>query len=708
VLKTSRRHTCFVAASVAFGFCGCIADVTLPDVDAVLAPPLVNPPTTTSDPVPLPETLRLLSGAEYRATVKDLVGVDVSPDIDHRHLAGGYDTGAHGTMQEALFASLVDEVERVADVAVTTTLPQQFPCLNSGPDLACASDVTAVLARRAWRRPTTPNELEALMTFFAAHSDVVGDARGGLSGVVARLLLSPELLYRPEVGRGAENNGIRALDAFEQVTLLSYALTGAGPDDALLDLAEQEEGALSADTLRVEAHRLAQSERGRARVADMVRHWVRATALDDMVLRPEDFAKLTSPDVARGLKGGFDAFVEDVAFGDDGTLAGLLSSPFAMVNQHTAPLVGVDGPFGDDLERVTLPSSERRGLLTQPGLLAAHGASGEADKDRPVQRGYMMKTQLLCEPIGPPSGLTTSDAANAAAGIPGFDDMTTRGQYEAMMEQGPSCTACHAQFMPLGFAFGRYDALGRYRTEQRGQAVDASALGVQFLGETRDFDDGLALSDTLAGEPVVAACFAQNVAAFVTGQGSAAPAIALGADVARDDDGSAAIVDTLVDAVVRAATYPRATVVDDAPPDVDVDIDVDVDVPPVDEDDDADDDIPPVADDAELVLGSGVELRPSQQRTAHGGAFTLVYQGDGNLVLYEQGVARWSSGTDGEAAHVAVMQGDGNLVVYAQPGAPVFHTGTNGNAGAGLYLRRDGTLEVRANDGRVLHTIAPQ
>lgn len=55
--------------------------------------------------------------------------------------------------------------------------------------------------------------------------------------------------------------------------------------------------------------------------------------------------------------------------------------------------------------------------------------------------------------------------------------------------------------------------------------------------------------------------------------------------------------------------------------------------------------------------------------------FTM--QSDGNLVLYRDGVARWSTGTWGNPGARLVLQPDGNLVVYSAAGAPLWWTGTS-------------------------------
>ena len=111
---------------------------------------------------------------------------------------------------------------------------------------------------------------------------------------------------------------------------------------------------------------------------------------------------------------------------------------------------------------------------------------------------------------------------------------------------------------------------------------------------------------------------------------------------------------------------------------------------------------PPDAGAVERLLESGEELRPNESRSAHGGRFTFIYQGDGNLVLYAGARPLWHTRTNGRRAYLTAMQGDGNLVVYASATTPVFNTATHGNPGAALYILDNGVLEVRAPGGRVL------
>ena len=104
------------------------------------------------------------------------------------------------------------------------------------------------------------------------------------------------------------------------------------------------------------------------------------------------------------------------------------------------------------------------------------------------------------------------------------------------------------------------------------------------------------------------------------------------------------------------------------------------------------------------TLRPGARLLAGQALTSANGRYRLVYQTDGNLVLYDD-VDRtipWASGTGGTSAGQAIMQTDGNFVVYDAQVAGLWATGTAGNANAFLALQNDGNLVVYSASGQPL------
>ena len=101
-------------------------------------------------------------------------------------------------------------------------------------------------------------------------------------------------------------------------------------------------------------------------------------------------------------------------------------------------------------------------------------------------------------------------------------------------------------------------------------------------------------------------------------------------------------------------------------------------------------------------LQPGSRLLPGESLTSTGGQYRLVYQADGDLVLYDdvEDTQLWSAATAGATAGQAVMQGDGNFVVHDAQGGAVWFTGTGGNPNARLMLQLDGNIVIYSFSNR--------
>ena len=102
---------------------------------------------------------------------------------------------------------------------------------------------------------------------------------------------------------------------------------------------------------------------------------------------------------------------------------------------------------------------------------------------------------------------------------------------------------------------------------------------------------------------------------------------------------------------------------------------------------------PPPSPDKGTTLTSGETLTEGDYLESNGGQYKLIMQGDGNLVLYQEGNALWSSETGGNPGSYAIMEGEGNLVVYDGSTA-TWNSSTWGFPGAYLSLQEEGNLVV--------------
>ena len=91
----------------------------------------------------------------------------------------------------------------------------------------------------------------------------------------------------------------------------------------------------------------------------------------------------------------------------------------------------------------------------------------------------------------------------------------------------------------------------------------------------------------------------------------------------------------------------------------------------------------------------------TDQAILNGGQQFLM-QGDGNAVVYSDGVVRFSTGTTGAPGSRFVMQGDGNAVVYDPSGRPRWSSGTAGNPGSSIVMQPDSNLALYSASGQAL------
>lgn len=109
------------------------------------------------------------------------------------------------------------------------------------------------------------------------------------------------------------------------------------------------------------------------------------------------------------------------------------------------------------------------------------------------------------------------------------------------------------------------------------------------------------------------------------------------------------------------------------------------------------------------VLEAGDILTAGQALVSPNGRTKLRFDHDGNLVLYRDGAAAWSSGTSGTGADRVIMHANGELAVYgplAYGPQPVWRSDSGGFPGAVLSVQDNGGAVVRRPDTPILWSAA--
>jgi len=341
-------------------------------------------------------------------------------------------------------------------------------------EAACAKQILATLARRAFRRPVTDADLNPLLDFYE-RGRRERDFDYGVQSAIEAMLVSPDFLFRVERDpKTAVPDSVYRLNDFELASRLSFFLWSSIPDDELLNLAEQ--GKLKNPlVLRRQAQRMLDDPRSQAFVSNFGGQWLYLRNLETITPDPDIF-----PGFDEGLRQAFrretELFFESI-LRENRSVFDLLDANYTFLNQRLAEHYGVRGVYGSQFRRVALSDPNRGGLLGQGSILTV---TSYPNRTSVVQRGKWILENLLGAPPPPPP-----------PDVPDLKPRGKDGRLLSMREQmdahraNPICASCHARMDPIGFALENYDAVGRWRTKDAGAVIDASGKlpdGTKFNG----------------------------------------------------------------------------------------------------------------------------------------------------------------------------------------------------------------------------------
>jgi mono/diheme cytochrome c family protein len=344
-----------------------------------------------------------------------------------------------------------------------------FPCQPraQSDERACATTILSKIARRAYRRPVTKNDIEGLLTFFEQGRRDGQSFEAGVQLALERVLVDPDFLlrvYREPTGKDAAYH----LGDFEIASRLSFFLWSSIPDDRLLDLAENKQLTRPAILEREVRRMLADSRAVNALVDGFAAQWLNLRRVGEVVVDPDRY-----PTYDESLLQAFERETElfiASTLREDRSVVELLNANYTFVNERLARHYGIPGIYGSRFRRVALTNSDQRGGLLAHGSVLA--TTSYPDRTSPVLRGKFLLNNILGLPSPPPPpGVDT----NLAEVKPNVTPPTIRERL-AQHRTNPSCASCHSVIDPLGFALEQFDAIGGWRTvDESGRPVDFTA-----------------------------------------------------------------------------------------------------------------------------------------------------------------------------------------------------------------------------------------
>ena len=391
----------------------------------------------------------------------------------------------------------------------TPSRRQIFVCkpASAADELPCATRILSTLAKRAYRRPVTSQDMTPLLEFYADGRKGGGSFDNGIERALRLILSNPQFLFRFE--RDPENlasGSVYRISDVELASRLSFFLWSSIPDDQLLNAAIAGKLKDPAELSR-QVKRMLADPRSESLVNDFAAQWLFLRNLRAVAPDPQSF-----PDFDDNLRQSMlretEMFVDSIVR-EDHSILDFLNADYTFVDERLARHYGIPNIYGSRFRRVTITDDARRGLLGQGSILAV---TSYTTRTSPVQRGKWILTNLLGTPPPPPPPNVPALKENSEGGKP----MSVRQRME-QHRAAPACSSCHAIMDPLGFALENFDAVGKWRAKgEDGIRIDASGT---LLDGTR-IDGPASLREALLARPdQFTSTLAEKLLTYALGRG---------------------------------------------------------------------------------------------------------------------------------------------------------------------------------------------
>jgi mono/diheme cytochrome c family protein len=415
-------------------------------------------------------------------------------ETERQPYLASYNSDRTPRTQPALYSVSIAGPFNPSGIGETPSRKRIFSChpAKAGNEPSCAKTILSTLARRAYRRPATAEEVQTLLGFYK-QGRADGSFEHGIEMALRAMLTSPPFLFRierePSSAKAPEGKtGAYRIDDLDLASRLSFFLWSSIPDDQLLDAAVG--GRLKdSKVLEQQVRRMLADKRAEALVTNFASQW--------LYLRNLESSKPDSrlfPDFDDNLRQAFRRETEmlfESVVKENRSVIDLLRADYTFLNERLAKHYGIPNVYGSHFRRVELgPNHVRGGLLGQGSIMTV---TSYANRTSPVRRGQWILENLLGTPVPPPPVNVPPLPENE----PGAKILTMR---ERMVQHRANavCASCHQLMDPVGLATENFDAIGRYRTQsEAGGPIDASG----GLPDGSSFDGAIGLRKAVLNRP---------------------------------------------------------------------------------------------------------------------------------------------------------------------------------------------------------------
>ncbi len=404
-----------------------------------------------------------------------------------------------------------------------------------------ARAVIVTFATKAFRRPLMPLEIQRFMNIYALALKKGGNFEQSVQTALTAVLVSPHFLFRCEFQPEPDSpTSVHPINEYALASRLSYFLWSTMPDDELRDLAAK--GQLRKN-LEAQVKRMLKDPRASALTDNFAGQWLQTRNLSAAAPDAKTFPEW-GKDLAAAMERETEMLFENI-MKEDRSITDLLGADYTFVNERLAKLYDIPGVEGEAFVKVKVPA-------TRPGGVLGHGSfltlTSNPTRTSPVKRGKFVLENLLGTPPPPPP-----------PDVPDLNDPKrpeikgTLRQRMEMHRKEPLCAGCHARMDDIGFALEHFNAIGEWRDQDSGAAIETA--GQLVSGE--QFKDAVQLREVLLNKKRgdFLRCVTEKMLTYALGRGVERydrPAVD---KIVRNLDAGGAKFSTLVMEIVNSVPF---------------------------------------------------------------------------------------------------------------------------------------------------------
>jgi hypothetical protein len=216
--------------------------------------------------------------------------------------------------------------------------------------------------------------------------------------------------------------------------------------------------------------------RTHSKVREFFFQWLKVDPAPDLSKAKEQFPGFDKS-VASDLRTSLDLFLEDVVWSQPSDYRQLFLADYLYLNGRLAQIYGAHLPPEAPFQKVSPDPHERAGVLSHPYLMAHFAYTATTS---PIHRGVFLVRNVLGVSLRPPPEAFTPLPAEL------HPELSTRERV-ALQTRPQQCQSCHGMIIPLGFTLEHFDAIGRFRTQEGGQPINATGTYQTRSGELVKF-----------------------------------------------------------------------------------------------------------------------------------------------------------------------------------------------------------------------------